>query len=54
VWTPGEDETLKVSNKAGMKFIEIVIEYFPQMTAQALRERIVLLKTYKRKREYQA
>lgn len=49
VWTPGEDETLKASNKAGMKFTEIVIEHFPQMTAQALRERIALLKTYKRK-----
>jgi hypothetical protein len=32
-----------------MKFMEIVIEHFPQMTAQALRERIALLKTYKRK-----
>jgi hypothetical protein len=35
VWTPGEDETLKASDKAGMKFIEIVVEHFPQMTAQA-------------------
>jgi hypothetical protein len=32
-----------------MKFMEIVVEHFPQMTAQALRERIALLKTYQRK-----
>ena len=49
VWTPGEDETLKASDKAGMKFMEIVLEHFPQMTAQALRERIALLKTNERK-----
>jgi hypothetical protein len=49
VWTPGEDETLKASNKAGMKYIEIVVEHFPQMTAQALRERIALLNTHERK-----
>jgi hypothetical protein len=42
VWTPGEDETLKASDKVGMKFMEIVLEHFPQMTAQALRERIAL------------
>lgn len=45
----GEDETLKASNKAGMRFMEIVVEHFPQMIAQALRERIALLKTYERK-----
>jgi hypothetical protein len=49
VWTLGEDETLKASDKAGMKFMEIVLEHFPQMTAQALRERIALLKTNERK-----
>jgi hypothetical protein len=32
-----------------MKFMEIVLEYFPQMTTQALRELIALLKTNERK-----
>ena len=32
-----------------MKFMEIVVDHFPQMAAQALRERIALLKTYERK-----
>jgi len=29
--------------------MEIVVDHFPQMAAQALRERIALLKTYERK-----
>ncbi len=49
VWTPKEDEILKVLNRTGMKFMEIVVEYFPRMTTQAVRERVTLLKTYERK-----
>jgi hypothetical protein len=32
-----------------MKFTEIVVEHFPQMTAQVLRERIAIVKTNERK-----
>lgn len=32
-----------------MKFVEIVVEHFPQMTAQVLRERIALQKFNERK-----
>lgn len=49
VWIQNEDEVLKATSKAGMKFMEIVVEYFPQMTAQILRERIALLKINERK-----
>jgi len=49
MWTPKEDEILMARTEAGMKFMEIVVEYFPQMTAQLLRERIALLKIHKRK-----
>jgi hypothetical protein len=49
VSTPKEDEILKVTSKADMKFTEIVVEHFPQMTAQVLRERIAIVKTNERK-----
>lgn len=49
IWTSQEDEILKSASNAGMKFMHIVVEHLPHMTAQGLRERLALLKANERK-----